>query len=39
MEHGNLILKKKCMANGANVNSRYHENGYSALMFAALSGK
>lgn len=24
---------------GADVNSNYHENGYTALMFAALSGR
>ncbi len=27
------------LAQGANVNSYEHEHGYTALMFAALSGK
>ena len=27
------------LARGADVNSNYHDSGYTALMFSALSGK
>ena len=27
------------LAHGADVNTNYHENGYTSLMFAALSGE
>ncbi|KAK0059995.1 ankyrin repeat and MYND domain-containing protein 2 [Biomphalaria pfeifferi] len=35
---GNKELCEFFLANGADVNSNYHENSYSVLMFAALSG-
>ncbi|KAH9523881.1 Ankyrin repeat and MYND domain-containing protein 2 [Bulinus truncatus] len=35
---GNKELCEFFLANGADVNSNFHENSYSALMFAALSG-
>jgi len=36
---GNLELCEMLLALGADVNYSAHENGYTALMFAALSGK
>ncbi|XP_012940391.1 ankyrin repeat and MYND domain-containing protein 2 [Aplysia californica] len=35
---GNKDLCEFFLANGADVNSHFHENSYSTLMFAALSG-
>jgi len=36
---GNKALCEFFLANGADVNSPYHDDSYTALMFAALSGK
>lgn len=36
---GNLELCEMLLAHGADVNYSAHENGYTPLMFAALSGK
>ena len=36
---GNKGLAELLLANGANVNSGDHHQGYSPLMFAALSGE
>ncbi|XP_060081894.1 ankyrin repeat and MYND domain-containing protein 2-like [Ylistrum balloti] len=35
---GKTELCQLLLAHGADVNSNYHENGYTALMFSALSG-
>ena len=32
-------IAKLLLAHGADVNTNNHENGYTALMFAALSGR
>jgi len=36
---GNPEMVSYLLSKGANVNSDSHENGYTALMFGALSGK
>lgn len=36
---GNLDLCKLLIAHGSDVNHHEHKHGYTALMFAALSGK
>ena len=36
---GQVEIAELLLSHGADVNSNYHENDYSALMFAALSGR
>jgi ankyrin repeat protein len=36
---GKCDIADQLISAGANVNSDQHENGYTALMFAALSGR
>ena len=36
---GNSELCDLLLAHGADINSNYHEHGYTALMFGALTGR
>ena len=36
---GKMSLCEQLLANGADININKHENGYTTLMFGALSGK
>ena len=36
---GNAKMSELLLGRGADVNSNHHDSGYTALMFAALSGE